>query len=68
MRISNLTQKEIAKQRESICMILVEIFRKSSSEENRKRSAVIIKDKGLGRKMKGKLDERELKEYRSYLS
>ncbi len=27
-----------------------------------------IKDKGLGRKMRGKLDESELKEYRSYLS
>lgn len=68
MRISNLTQNVIAKQQESICMILVEIFRKSSSEENRKRSSVIIKDKGLGRKMKGKLSESELKEYRSYLS
>lgn len=68
MRISNLPQNVIAKQRESICMILVEIFQKSSSEEIRRRSSVIIKDKGLGRKMKGKLDESELKEYRSYLS
>ncbi len=68
MRISNLPQNVITRQRESICMILVEIFRKSSSEENRRRSSVIIKDKGLGRKMKGKLDESELKEYRSYLS
>lgn len=68
MRISNLIQNVVDKQRESICMILIEIFRKSSSEENRRRSAIIIKDKGLGRKVKGKLDANELKEYKAYLS
>lgn len=68
MRISNLTQKVIAKQRESICTMLVVMFRKSSSEEIRRRCAVIIKDKGFSKKMKGKLDENELREYRSYLS
>ena len=68
MRISNLTKNVIVKHRESICMILVEIFRKSSSEENRRRSSIIIKDKGLSRKIRNKLDENELKEYRSYLS
>lgn len=68
MRISNLTKNVIAKRRESICMILVEIFRKSSSEDNRRRSSIIIKDKGLSRKLKSKLDENELKEYRSYMS
>lgn len=67
-QISNLTQTVIAKQRENICMILIEIFQKSSSEENKRKCAVIIKDKRFGRKMKGKLDESELKEYRSYLS
>ena len=68
VQISNLTHIVIAKQRENLCMILTEIFQKSSSEENKRKCAVIIKDKGFGRKMKGKLDESELKEYRSYLS
>lgn len=68
MRVGNLTQKVIDKQRENICMILVEIFRKSSSEENRRRSAMIIKDKRLGQKVRGKMDENELKEYKTYLS
>ena len=67
LRISNLPDKVLAKQRESICNILVEIFRKSSSDENRRKSSIMIKDKGFGRKMRGILDEDELKEYKSYL-
>lgn len=67
LRISNLPDKVLAKQRESICNILVEIFRKSSSDENRRKSSILIKDKGFGRKMRGILDEDELKDYKSYL-
>ncbi len=68
LRIGNLSAKAIAKQRESICKLLVDIFRKSSSEENRRKSSIVIKDKGFGKKVKNIFDENELKEYRAYLS
>lgn len=67
LRISNLPDKALAKQKENICNILVEIFKKSSSDENRRKSSIVIKNKGFGRKMRGMLDENELKEYKSFL-
>jgi len=65
--IGNLSQKTIAKERERICTILVEIFKKSSSDENRRKSSVLIKDKGFSRKVRSLLDDNEMKEYKAYL-
>lgn len=67
-RISYLPKSVIDKQKEEFCKILVEIFKRSSSEDNKRKCAIVIKDKGFGRKMRGSLEEDELKEYRSYLS
>ncbi len=67
LRIGNLTAKVIAKQREGVCKLLVDIFKKSSSEENRRKCAIVIKDKGFGKKVKNIFGENELKEYRAYL-
>lgn len=68
LRISNLPNKVIDNQKDAICSILVYIFRNSFSDENKRKSSIVIKDKGLGRKIRGILDEDELKEYKSYLS
>lgn len=68
MRIGSIPKSAMIKSRDSICMVLVEIFRKSSSDENRRKSAVLMKDKGFGRKVRNILDENELKEYKAYLS
>lgn len=65
--IGNLSSKVIAKDRERICTILVEIFKKSSSDENRRKCSVLIKDKGFSRKVRSLLDDNEMKQYKAYL-
>lgn len=67
LRISNLPSKVIESQKDSICNILGDIFKKSSSDENQRKSAILIKDKGLGKKIRNILNEDELREYKSYL-
>ena len=66
--ISSFSVKVISKERDSICAILVEIFKKSSSEENRRKCSILIKDKGFARKMRSMLTEKELNEYKAYLA
>lgn len=68
LRISNISKDVMAKQRDGICSALIQIFRESPSDENRRKSSIVIKDKGFGRRIKSILDENELKEYKSYLS
>lgn len=68
LRFSNIPKDVMTKHREIICVILVDIFRSSSSHENRRKCAVLIKEKGFARKIRGILEENELKEYKSYLS
>ena len=65
--ISYLLQKTINADKERICEILVEIFRKSSSDENRRKSSILLKEKGYARKIRNILDEKEIIEYKSYL-
>ena len=66
--ISNLSQKSINYDKKGICEILVNIFRQSPSDENRRKSAVLMKDKGMGRNIRSILNEQEMNEYKAYLS
>ena len=66
--ISSFSNKVISKERDSICTILVEIFKQSSSDDNRRKSSILIKDKGFARKMRTMLNETELNEYKAYLA
>lgn len=66
--ISNLSQKSINYDKKRICDILVNIFRQSSSDENRRKSAILMKDKGMGRNIRSILNEQEMDEYKAYLS
>lgn len=65
--ISNLSQKSINYDKKGICEILVNIFRQSTSDENRRKSAILMKDKGLGKNIRSMLNEKEMSEYKAYL-
>lgn len=65
--ISNLSQKSINYDKKGICEILVNIFRQSPSDENRRKSAVLMKDKGFGKNIRSMLNEKEMNEYKAYL-
>lgn len=66
--ISNLSQKSINYDKKGICEILVNIFRQSPSDENKRKSAILMKDKGLGKSIRSMLNEKEMNEYKAYQS
>ena len=66
--ISNLSQKSINCDKKGICEILVNIFRQSPSDENKRKSAILMKDKGMGRNIRSILNEQEMNEYKAYQS
>lgn len=65
--ISGFSINSINSVRERICVMLTNMFKNSSSEEIRRKAAILIKDKGLSRKVRNKFNDKELAEYRSYL-
>lgn len=66
--ISNLSRKIINYDKKRVCEILVNIFRQSPSDENRRKSAILMKDKGMGRNIRSIMNEQEMNEYKAYQS
>lgn len=54
--------------KEPICKLLTGVFVDSSSDDLRKKCAVLIKDKKLSQKARGMLSKEQIVEYKSYIS
>lgn len=65
--IENLPQKIVTLERKNLCRVLVEIFLTCDSDENRRKSARLIKEKKLTKDVRQQLDDNEMRQYKAYL-
>lgn len=67
-QISILPVSLVESQKEIVCKIITTIFSNTSSDELKKKTAVIIKDKKLSQKIRGMFTKEQILEYKSYIS
>lgn len=66
--ISAMPTNLIEVRKQEICTLLTSIFKDSSSEDVKKKCAILIKDKKLSQKARGMLSKEQITEYKSYIS
>ena len=66
--ISAISTSIVEVKRQEICTLLTSMFKDSSSNDVKKKCAILIKDKKLSQKARGMMDKEQITEYRSYLS
>ena len=66
--ISAISTSIVEVKQQEICTLLTSMFKDSSSNDVKKKCAILIKDKKLSQKARGMMDKEQITEYRSYLS
>lgn len=66
--ISTVPTSIVEIRKQEICTLLTSIFKDSSSEDVKKKCAILIKDKKLSQKARGMLSKEQITEYKSYIS
>lgn len=66
--ISAMPTNLVEVKKQEICTLLTGIFKDSTSEDVKKKCAILIKDKKLSQKARGMLSKEQITEYKSYIS
>lgn len=65
--ISTIPTSLVEVKKQEICTLVTSIFKESSSEDVKKKCAILIKDKKLSQKARGMLSKEQITEYKSYI-
>lgn len=66
--ISTISINVIETKRQEVCTLLTSMFNDSSSNDIKKKCAVLVKDKKLSQKARSMMNKEQITEYKSYLS